>query len=276
MVQPYIASGVVGEGAPAGPRLPLLLLLAAAVLWIPLEAYAAGAPCWLAGVVLLSRAQSQARLLLGLLYGCVACLAAAPIHTDLSNAHFLSLGLAFGAVVLVPAWILRRFAPDVQDWRFWPRRLAALDVIYTVISIPLAWGILRFYFAVNPSMPQQWPLPPVFTLEAEWRLIAGINAVGIWDELFFVNTVYAILRVLYPFWLANLAQAVIYTAVLYDMAFVGIGPLVIYGFALTQGAMYERSRCLFYVLIVHLIVDAFLVAAILQGHYPDRVTGWWL
>ena len=54
------------------------------------------------------------------------------------------------------------------------------------------------------------------------------------------------------------------------MAFTGVGPIVVYAFALTQGAMYERSRCLLYVLIVHLIVDAFLVFAILQYHYPDH------
>jgi hypothetical protein len=38
--------------------------------------------------------------------------------------------------------------------------------------------------------------------------------------------------------------------------------------------MYERSRCLLYVLIVHLIVDAFLVAAILQYHYPGLALRW--
>jgi hypothetical protein len=74
--------------------------------------------------------------------------------------------------------------------------------------------------------------------------------------------------------LANAAQAVVYASVLYTMAFTGIGPLVIYLFALTQGAMYEGSRSLLWVLIVHLVVDLFLVAAILHFYYPDmRVPG---
>ena len=32
--------------------------------------------------------------------------------------------------------------------------------------------------------------------------------------------------------------------------------------------MYERARTLLYVLVVHLIVDAFLVVAVLHYHFP--------
>jgi membrane protease YdiL (CAAX protease family) len=100
------------------------------------------------------------------------------------------------------------------------------------------------------------------------RFITGINCVGIWDELFFINTVYAVLRSLYPARAANLAQAVVYTSVLTDMAFIGAGPPIVFVFALIQGVMYERARTLLYVLVVHLIVDAFLVAAVLHYHFP--------
>ncbi len=62
----------------------------------------------------------------------------------------------------------------------------------------------------------------------------------------------------------------IYTSVLHKMAFTGHGTWIVYLFALTQGVMYEKSRVLLYVLIVHLIVDVFLVLAILQYHYPTH------
>jgi len=45
----------------------------------------------------------------------------------------------------------------------------------------------------------------------------------------------------------------------------------VYLFALIQGVMYERARTLLYVLVVHLIVDAFLVAAILRYYFPHMV-----
>ena len=123
-------------------------------------------------------------------------------------------------------------------------------------------------------MPTHWPLPARHDPGQVWRLIIGINCVGIWDELFFINTIYAILRSLYSAPIANLAQAVVYTSVLYDMAFTGIGPLVIYGFALTQGMMWEKSRCLLFVLAVHVIVDVFLVMAILRHYYPGLAMPW--
>ncbi|MDA0576696.1 MAG: hypothetical protein O3B24_01195 [Verrucomicrobia bacterium] len=257
------------------PLLPLAMLCLSTVLLVAMEQYGWGALAWMVGVMLLVKTpRVDVRRRLGILFGAVAVLAIAPIHTDRSTAHFLELGACFAAVVFVPTWLLRR-DQAVIEWRLWPKRLQRLDLFYTAISIPLAWCIIRVYFfVINPELPSHWPMPMAPSADAHWRLFIGINAVGIWDELFFVNTVYGILRSLYPARIANGAQAVVYTAVLYDMAFTGIGPLVVYAFALTQGAMYERSRCLLYVLIVHLIVDAFLVAAILEFHYPAGGLRW--
>jgi membrane protease YdiL (CAAX protease family) len=120
---------------------------------------------------------------------------------------------------------------------------------------------------VNPDVPTHWVLPPDSNPEASWRLFIGINLVGIWDELFFVNTVYAVLRSIFPYRVANAGQAVVYSAVLTRMAFTGFGPILVFIFAVTQGAMFEDSDNLLYVILVHLIVDAFLFAAILSHYY---------
>ncbi len=252
----------------------VLCFCAAAVLLIPLEWFIAGAVCWAIGLACcFKQADATFRRRLSVLYGCIFLLALAPVHTDRSDGHFLVLSFFFGAVVFVPFLVLRKSDPGVIDFKFWPARLRRLDILYTLLSIPLAWGLLTLYFFhFNPELPTHWPMPQPFTPEGRIRLLVGINAVGIWDELFFVNTVFAILRSILPFRFANLAQAVIYTAVLNDMAFTGVGPFLIYYFALTQGFMYEKSKCLLYVLIVHIIVDYFLVEAILHYHYPDMAT----
>ena len=152
---------------------------------------------------------------------------------------------------------------------FWPRGFSLRDTIYVIISIPLSWGIIWLYFfQLTPEMPTHWLMPAQWDDNAVRQLIIGINCVGIWDELFFINTCYVLLRRMYPAWMANLGQAVVYTSVLYHMAFTGAGVVIVYIFALTQGAMYERSRVLLWVLIVHLIVDLFLVLAILEYYYP--------
>lgn len=251
---------------------PLAAFCLAAVLLIPVENYPLGLAAWaLSALLTMLHPDARLRRNLGVLLACILVLAFAPIHTGLDTPHFLSLGGCFLAVVLGPALFMRWKAPGEQVWALWPRHFSWRDLIYTLISIPLAWGVIEVYFfSLNPELPTHWPMPAAHSVDAIKRLAIGINCVGLWDELFFVNTVYAILRGVFPARIANPAQAVIYTSVLYDMAFTGHGAWIVYVFALTQGVMYEKSRVLLYVLIVHLIVDLFLVLAIVQYHYPTH------
>lgn len=238
-------------------------------LLIPQEAWLPGSACWVLSLTLaLTDPEMALRRRMGVLLGCVGILALAPISTDTRPVKFLTLGGSFLAAVVLPALILRRTDPGVIRYRFWPRRFRWLDLFYVAVSIPLAMLILDWYFHINDFMPFQWPLPAQPQTDAMGRLFWGINGVGIWDELFFVNTSFAILRSLFAFRVANPVQAVLYTALLFDMAFAGIGPLLVYLFALTQGSMFEESENLLYVLVVHLIVDYFLYWEIVAGHYP--------
>jgi membrane protease YdiL (CAAX protease family) len=239
----------------------LVLFCAATILLIPLHWHLAGAVAWLDSEAALKR-----RMLVVL--GTVALLSATDINTSTSDRNFLQVGIPFALVILVPSLILGKTDPGVVRFRFIPTRWRRADIIYTILSIPLAWVVLEFYWWVNPDLHLNWSLPPDPDQGEIRRLFIGINCVGIWDELFFVNTVFAIVRSLFPYLAANLVQAVVYTSVLNDMAFTGIGPLIVFGFAWTQGSMFEKSEGLIWVLIVHLIVDFFLVAAIVGSYYP--------
>ena len=254
-------------------RVALAAFALSAALLIPLAWWIPGLAAWTVSAVLVWRSGSTAlRHRMGVLLMAVLVLAAVPIGTDLGNANFLRVGGAFLAVVVGPwAW-LRRRDPGVIEYTIFPKRWNAVQIGYVLLSVPLAWAIVHWYFFVlTPEMPLQWPVDAQSPRSQIWRLFGGINGVGIWDELFFVNTVYAVLRSLFPARWANLAQAVVYTSVLNDMAFIGAGPVIVYCFALTQGVMYERTRALIYVLAVHLIVDAFLVKAILHYHQPASI-----
>jgi hypothetical protein len=228
----------------------------------------------LTGILIYRDPSLALRRRLGVLLGCVVVLGCCDINTSTTVSNFLAVGIPFGLVVLLPALLLRRTDPGVIRFRFWPERWRRADVLYTLLSVPLAWVVLKGYWAVNPDLFTHWVLPAEMDEGEIRRLFLGINMVGIWDELFFVNTAFAILRSLFRFPVANAVQAVVYTAVLYDMAFTGIGPLVIYAFAWTQGAMFEKSESLLWVLLVHLIVDYFLVAAIVGSYYPGIGMGY--
>ena len=247
----------------------------ATVLLVPLAWYLPGFAFWILSAVLTFRQRDvRVRRNLGILLGCVAVLAFAPIDTGLDLRHMAILFCCFASVILGPIVATEVWAPGELRWRFWPTHFSLRDVLYTAISIPLSWFVINVYFFhLNPELASHWMLPASYNVNAVRRLVAGINCVGIWDELFFVNTVYGLLRGIFPARVANAAQAVVYTSVLYDMAFTGHGVWIVYLFALTQGVMFEKSRVLLWVLIVHLVVDLWLVLAILQWHFPGHSPG---
>ena len=259
---------------------PLLCLLVTSVAWTAFSSYGFGA--YSAGglfatgfAVSLLREPPDRALRYLALAASVAVLGAAPVNTNTSNEHVLILGTAFLLAILLPTFILWRRKPRVITFKLIPDHFDWVEVFYTLLAVPLAWGVFQLYFFVlSPQVPFNWSLPPEPQTEPLLRLFLGINAVGIWDELFFINVSYAIIRSLFPYLTANLAQSVIYTTVLWTMAFRGVGPLLVYLFAFTQGAMYERSRSLLWVLIVHLIVDYFLFQSIVSAYYPDFEV-WW-
>lgn len=262
------------------PYLPVLSLLSAAVLWIAHEAWLWGLP-FAVGFALSLRFETpyRRRRYLALAVP-LLLLSAAPIATDTSLKGFLGLGSFFVAVLIVPSVLLRREKDNPITFAFWPKRGwrdkgGWLEPLYTLSSIPLAWAAFALYFGVlNPDVPFNWHLPADPETSSLLRLFIGINLVGIWDELYFININYAIFRQLFAARTANLAAAVIYTTVLWTMAFKGAGVIFVFVLAFTQGAMYERSKVLLWVLIVHLIVDYFLFQAIVQAYYP-HLEVWW-
>ncbi len=259
------------------PRIAALLSLCAAIpLLVTLEQYVFGTIALLVCIVctaLTGEADFQRRFAVLIL--CTALLTLAPIATSTDTIPALILGAFFIAVLALPHWALSPPRDSrVIEYQWLPKHFSKLEVAYVLLSIPLAWAGLRLYFTLSPEVPFNWTLPALPNDDSLLRLFFGINAVGIWDELFFINTVYAVLRSLFPFWTASLAASVFYVAVLNDMAFTGWGPVFVGMLAITQGVMFERSKTLIYVLVVHLIVDYFLFQEIITAHYPG-FKAWW-
>ena len=261
--------------------LMLVSFALATILLIPAGQWVVGLPFVVAATWLIATDEEpKLRRRMVILLGCVLILGLCDINPGLSNENFLKLGIPFTLVIVLPS-LIQHFGdrgvgrgPGIIRYRFWPVHWRKHDIIYTVLSIPLAWIILKSYewgnrTFLNDELFRHWLLPAEPDPAIIKRLFAGINLVGIWDELFFVNTAFALLRSLFNFRVANTMQAILYTAVLYDMAFTGCGIFIVFFFAWTQGSMFEKSESLLWVLIVHLIVDYFLVAFIVQAYYPD-------
>lgn len=191
-----------------------------------------------------------------------------PLNADLSIPHMTLMGGALMLAVLVP-WLVSRFVYREQIIRFpvntghkWP--LAAK--LYLIGVLALGYFILPGYL-ISTDVYQNWPDasdPTIF-----WRLFLGVNAVGIWDELFFVCTTFTLLRRHFPDWLANILQAVIFSSFLWEIGYMAWGPLLTFPFALLQGYTFKLTKSLTYVVTVHLLFDFVLFLALVHAHNRD-------
>ena len=91
------------------------------------------------------------------------------------------------------------------------------------------------------------------------RLFIGVNAVGLWDELFFICTVFTLLRRHFPTVAGQSPQAMVFVSFLWELGYQSWGPLLTFPFALVQGYIFNRTRSLPYVVSVHLIFDCVLL-----------------
>lgn len=197
----------------------------------------------------------------------MAIVSTTSVRADISWPRFFAIGTALGGAVLVPFTIDRLVYKRKAlryPWRT-GRKWQRWQLVYLVATPALAYLILPFYF-IRSGAYQNWPV--ITTLSEHLRFLVGVNAVGTWDELFFICTCFAMLRRHFPVWQANLLQATIMVSFLWELGYQVWGPLLTFPFALVQGYLFTRSGSLTYVVIVHLIFDAVVFLAIVHANNP--------
>lgn len=192
------------------------------------------------------------------------------LEAKLDNLAMLRFTLALGGAVLVPYLISRFVYRDRAisfPWRT-GQRWARWQWIWLFGVLALGWLILPFYF-ITSGVYQNWPV--VDTPDLVARLFVGVGAVGIWDELFFICTVFALLRRHMPVVPANILQAVVFVSFLWELGYREWGPLLTIPFALLQGWIFLRTHSLAYVVTVHLLFDAVVFAVLVHAHNPGML-----
>jgi membrane protease YdiL (CAAX protease family) len=190
-----------------------------------------------------------------------------PLAAELDDWAMVRFALALGGAVAVPYLISRFVYRDRATGFPWRGGLPwrALHWSWLAGVLVLGWLILPFYF-ISSGVYENWPV--VDSPELIARLFVGVGAVGIWDELFFICTVFAVLLRHFPAWLANLMQAVVFVSFLWELGYRAWGPLLTIPFALVQGVIFLRTRSLGYVVTVHLLFDAVVFAVLVHAHNP--------
>lgn len=245
-----------------------ILVVGAAVLLFAVHVRPLGYVPLVAGVVLglvVDRALGRDLGLIALGQGIISTIS---LKADLSDAGMLRFTLALGAAVLVPTLISRRVFKDptiqfpIGTGQRWTRTMW----IYLGIVVLAGYLILPFYF-ISSGVYANWP-----DLDGGGdiaRLFVGVNAVGLWDELFFICIVFALLRRHFPMPLANVLQAVVFVSFLWELGYRSWGPLLTIPFALVQGWIFARTKSLPYVVAVHLLFDAVVFGVLVHAHHPD-------
>lgn len=190
------------------------------------------------------------------------------LEADLSDAGITRFAIALSLAVLVP-WALARYwlkHDAVKFPMFTGRRWSRAQWWYLGFVVLAGYLILPFYF-IGSGAYMNWP--EITGGNEIARLFVGVNAVGIWDELFFICTVFALLMRHFPMWLANILQSLVFVSFLWELGYREWGPLLTIPFALIQAWIFSRFKSLPYVLAVHLLFDAVVFAVLVHAHHPD-------
>jgi membrane protease YdiL (CAAX protease family) len=187
------------------------------------------------------------------------------VAANISYPNMALMGAVLTLAVAVP-YLLERYGYRRRTIRFplkTGQRWTTLERSYLPIVILLGWAILPSYF-IGSGAYRNWPAIHAFDEVA--RLFVGVNAVGIWDEMFFICVVFALLRRHFPLWQANLLQAVIFSSFLWELGYREWGPLLTFPFALLQGWIFSRTKSLVYVICVHLLFDLVVFLVLVHAH----------
>ncbi|MCW3159098.1 CPBP family glutamic-type intramembrane protease [Micropruina sonneratiae] len=200
----------------------------------------------------------------------IIVLSLSDLAADLSDAGMVRFTVVLSAALIVPyvlvRWVFRR-DPIVFPWGGW--RWNRAQWTYLGVVVVAGYLILPWYF-LSTGVYQNWPA--IHTTDEVARLFIGVNAVGIWDELFFICTVFALYRRHFKLWQANLLQAMIFVSFLWELGYQSWGPLLTIPFALVQGAIFQLTKNLAYVITVHLLFDVVVFLVLLHGHNPEWPT----
>jgi membrane protease YdiL (CAAX protease family) len=244
----------------------MLVTSASAVPLIALQQLAIGLGVLAVGLLLAflvdrTLARTLAVVAVGLVILSVTSLAA-----DLTDLGMLRFTLVLGGAVLLPTLLARRYvAPDAVRFPVRGRRWTRLQWWYLAAVVAIAYLLLPFYF-VGSGAYRNWPA--ISTANEIGRLFVGVNAVGIWDELFFICIVFALYRRHVPMWTANLLQAIVFVSFLWELGYRSWGPALTIPFALVQGWIFATTASLGYVVTVHLLFDAIVFLVLVHAHNP--------
>jgi len=200
----------------------------------------------------------------------LAIVSSVSVAADISWGNYFLLGAIFALSAAAPyvlsRWVFRDRAVCYPWQGTWP--WSPIQWGYLGLVLVAGWLLLPFYF-ITTGVYMNWPA--VHEWHEILRLFIGVNAVGTWDELFFICAVLAIFVRHIPIWQANILQTVVFVSFLWELGYQSWGPVLTIPFALLQGWLFTRTKSLAYVLTVHLLFDLIVFLVIVHARNDGAV-----
>ncbi len=247
--------------------LSLVFLALSSIVLIGLQAYFIGWIFLLLGALILIFADKSFKKDILLIYFSIGLLGISPISTDISYQHGAIMGTFLALTILIP-YLVSKYVNKNNHVQFrfhHGRNWYTSEILYIVLTACITYLFFPIMLYQTGSY-LNWNVEG--GISNMIRLFIGTNALGIWDELFFISTVLGLLRRHLSFKMANLLQSILFTSFLYELGFRGWGFLIIFLFALLQGYIFKKTDSLFYVITIHLVADLILFLALIYLHHP--------
>ncbi|MEQ3551928.1 CPBP family intramembrane glutamic endopeptidase [Pseudonocardia nematodicida] len=259
-------SPVTARGG-AGRQVAATLVMVSAIALFVVQEPWSGYGLIVAGLVLAAVVDRALLKHLALIAASLVIISTMSLEADLSDAGMARFTVVLSAAVLLPFAISRLWWREdiIRFPMLTGKRWSGFEYGYLALVVVAGYLLLPWYF-IGTGAYQNWP--EISGTNEIIRLFVGVNAVGLWDELFFICTVFALLRRHFPFWQANVLQTIVFVSFLWELGYRGIGPLLTIPFALLQGYIFQRTRSFTYVLVVHLTFDLIIFGILVHAYNP--------
>ena len=197
------------------------------------------------------------------LFVAIWLVALSPISTVLTYKNFSTMGVMLSIALFAP--FLINYFLDISNpikYNFAFKQWKKYQYHYLLYTLFFAVTLVPFYLKQWPYL--NWSVHKTF--ESIFLLFMGTNLLWLWDELFFINTIFSTLLEYVSFPVANLVQATLFCTFLFELWFDSWGPIFIFPFALSQGYIFYKSHSLWFVICIHLILDFILYLSLLSAH----------
>lgn len=246
-----------------------ILVAATYVCHVALDQHLLGWILYAVAVGLTGIMARQAEKYLVLVVMGIGIMSITPVSTQTTPIGMVLMGGGMFLAIALPYLISHQVYKDAlihfsldfkRKWRPVEIGAVAFATLCTYLAMPA-------YFATTSGVTH-WQMGD----QAQIAIVfLAIMVIGMWEELFFVATIFGILQRYLPFFWANTIQAVLFAAFLYQIGFRDWVVINTFIYAFYQGYIFYKFKFLLCNVVIHAIVDLIVFLALFNAVFPGSI-----